>query len=150
VYSLFIIGAGLLLFALLELMLQKLWFGKIMRAVALDPWMAGTLGVNVPAVLTLSVIASFVIAGLAGGLLLANQSLSITVGASFLLYSFFAVIIGGLGSIRGTFVACIILGIVESANATFLPEYGGIAMYVVLAAFLILRPTGLFPARGVA
>jgi len=149
-YTLFIIGAGLVVFVLLDVIMHRLWVGKIMRAVANDPWMAGTLGINVPTVLTLSVMASFLLAGFAGGLLLPNQTLSITVGGSFLLYSFFAVIIGGLGSIRGTFVACILLGLIESANATFLPEYGGLAIYVVLAAFLIWKPSGLFPSKGVA
>ena len=114
--------------------------GKLLRAVANDPWMAGTLGINVPAVLTVSVLTSFVLAGLAGGLLLPNQTLSIEVGSSYLLYSFLAVVIGGLGSTRGTFVACVLLGIVESANATFMAQFGGIAIYVLLAAFLVWRP----------
>jgi branched-subunit amino acid ABC-type transport system permease component len=121
-----------------------------MRAVANDPWMAGTIGINVPMVLMVSVIASFALAGFAGGILVPNQTLSVLMGSSFILYAFLAVVIGGLGSIRGTFIACILLGLVESANATFLPEYGGIAIYVVLAVFLVARPQGLFPPQGVS
>jgi branched-subunit amino acid ABC-type transport system permease component len=147
-YTLFVIAVGLIVFAVIDTIMHRMWVGKIMRAVANDPWMAGTLGINVPAILTISVIASFALAGLAGGLLLPNQTLSITVGSSFLLYSFLAVVIGGLGSIRGTFIACVILGIVESANATFLSNFGGIAVYVVLAIFLVVRPNGLFPSQG--
>lgn len=120
-----------------------------MRAVANDPWMAGTVGINVPLVLMVSVVASFALAGFAGGVLVPNQALSIMVGSSFVLYAFMACVIGGLGSIRGTFVACILLGFVESANATFLPQFGGIAIFLVLAVFLVWKPNGLFPAQGV-
>lgn len=148
-YTLFVIGMGLAVFAALEVIMYWTWAGKIMRAVANDPWMAGTVGINVPLVLMLSVIASFALAGFAGGILVPNQALSAHVGASFVLYAFMAVVIGGLGSIRGTFLACILLGCVESANATFLAQYGGIAIYVMLAIFLIWKPNGLFPAQGV-
>ncbi|MCO5074276.1 MAG: branched-chain amino acid ABC transporter permease [Chelatococcus sp.] len=147
-YTILVIVIGLAAFAVLELIMNRMWAGKIMRAVANDPWMAGTIGINVPMVLMLSVVASFALAGFAGGILVPNQTLSVHVGSSFILYAFLAVVIGGLGSIRGTFVACILLGLVESANATFLPEYGGIAVYVLLAVFLIARPQGLFPPQG--
>ena len=147
-YTILVIVVGLVAFVVLELIMNRLWAGKIMRAVANDPWMAGTVGINVPLVLMLSVVASFALAGFAGGILVPNQTLSVLVGSSFILYAFLAVVIGGLGSIRGTFIACILLGLVESANATFMPEYGGIAVYVLLAVFLIGRPQGLFPPQG--
>lgn len=149
-YTILVIVIGLTTFVVLELIMNRLWVGKIMRAVANDPWMAGTMGINVPMVLMLSVVASFALAGFAGGILVPNQTLSAHMGSSFVLYAFLAVVIGGLGSIRGTFIACILLGLVESANATFLPQYGGIAVYVVLAVFLVLRPQGLFPPQGVS
>lgn len=148
-YTLFVIGIGLAIFVVLEIVMHRMWAGKIMRAVANDPWMAGTMGINVPMVLMFSVVASFALAGFAGGILVPNQTLSVHVGSAFVLYAFIAVVIGGLGSIRGTFIACILLGLVESANATFMPQYGGIAVYIVLALFLIWRPSGLFPAQGV-
>lgn len=149
-YTILVIAIGLITFVILELVMNRLWAGKIMRAVANDPWMAGTIGINVPLVLMLSVVASFALAGFAGGILVPNQTLSVHVGSAFILYAFLAVVIGGLGSIRGTFIACILLGLVESANATFLPQYGGIAVYVVLAIFLVSRPQGLFPPQGVS
>lgn len=149
-YTILVIAIGLITFVILELIMNRLWVGKIMRAVANDPWMAGTIGINVPLVLMLSVVASFALAGFAGGILVPNQTLSVHVGSAFILYAFLAVVIGGLGSIRGTFIACILLGLVESANATFLPQYGGIAVYVVLAIFLVARPQGLFPMQGVS
>jgi branched-subunit amino acid ABC-type transport system permease component len=149
VYTLFVIGIGVALFAALEVVMHRTWAGKIMRAVSNDPWMAGTVGINVPLVLMVSVIASFALAGFAGGVLVPNQALSVTVGSSYVLYAFMAVVIGGLGSIRGTFVACILLGLVESANTTFMAQFGGIAIYIALAIFLVWKPNGLFPAQGV-
>lgn len=148
VYTLYVIATGLIIYVALELVMNLTWAGKIMRAVSNDPWMAGTVGINVPLVLMASVIASFALAGFAGGVLVPNQALSPHVGASYVLYAFMAVVIGGLGSIRGTFIACLMLGIVESANATFMAQYGGIAIYVLLAIFLVLRPKGLFPEQG--
>jgi branched-chain amino acid transport system permease protein len=148
VYTLFVIGTGFAIFAALEYIMHWTWAGKIMRAVANDPWMAGTVGINVPRVLLVSVIASFMLAGFAGGILVPNQALSVHVGAAFVLYAFMAVVIGGLGSIRGTFFACILLGLVESANATFLSQFGGVAIFIVLAIFLVWKPNGLFPEQG--
>lgn len=144
-YMLFVIAAGLVVFLLLDFLLHRTSVGKVMQAVANDPWMAGVLGINVPVILTGSVVASFALAGFAGGLLLPNQTLSPYLGASYLLYAFFAVVIGGLGSVRGAFAASLMLGLIESLNATFVPGFPGLAIYVALAVCLVLRPNGLVP-----
>lgn len=147
-YQLFVIGAGLITYAVLELAIHRLWFGKLMQALAADPWMSGVMGLNVSFGVALSVMASFFLAGLAGGLLLPNQSLSTGLGDSYLMYAFFAVIIGGLGNIRGAFIGSLVLGLVQSLNTVLLPSVPGLAIYVVLAAFLLWKPNGLFPAVG--
>ncbi|WP_225785355.1 ABC transporter permease [Xenophilus sp. Marseille-Q4582] len=147
-YQLFVIGIGVLLYLLLEVAIHRLWFGKLMQALAADPWMSGVLGINVSFGIALSVMASFLLAGLAGGLLLPNQSLSTGLGDSYLMYAFFAVIIGGLGNIRGAFIGSLVLGLVHSLNTVLLPSVPGLAIYVVLAIFLLFKPTGLFPAVG--
>jgi branched-chain amino acid transport system permease protein len=149
-YTLFVIFCGIAAFVILEIVLHRMWVSKLMRALAADAWMCGLLGVNVQRGLMLSVMVSFLTAGLAGGLLLANQSLSPQLGESLLLTAFFAVIIGGLGSVRGAFVASIILGLTDSLNGVLLPTYPGFALYVVLVVFLVLRPSGLWPAVGMA
>jgi branched-chain amino acid transport system permease protein len=147
-YQLFVIAAGLVIYALLEVAIHRMWFGKLMQALAVDPWMSGVLGLNVSFGIALSVMASFLLAGLAGGLLLPNQSLSIGLGDSYLMYAFFAVIIGGLGNIRGAFIGSLVLGLVQSLNTVLLPSVPGLAIYVVLAAFLLWKPSGLFPGVG--
>ena len=145
-YTIFVIAAGVFTFIAIELLVQRTWIGKVLQAIASDAWMTRLLSVNVPVYLLLSVALSFAVAGLAGGLLLPNQALSPILGASYLIYAFFAVIIGGLGSIRGAFLASIILGLVDALNTVLLPAVPGFAIYVVLGAFLLLRPQGLIPS----
>jgi branched-chain amino acid transport system permease protein len=145
-YSVFLIVAGIVVFAALELAINRLWYGKLMQALRSDAWMSGLLGLNVPLGLTMSVMAGFFLAGLAGGLLLPNQSLSSHMGDSYLLFAFFAVIIGGLGNIKGAFISAILLGLASSLNSMYLPNYPGIALYVLLAIFLLIRPDGIYPS----
>ncbi|MDI3384486.1 ABC transporter permease [Xenophilus aerolatus] len=147
-YQIFVIAAGVAVYIVLEVAIHRMWFGKLMQALAADPWMSGVLGLNVSFGIALSVMASFFLAGLAGGLLLPNQSLSTGLGDSYLMYAFFAVIIGGLGNIRGAFIGSLVLGLVQSLNTVLLPAVPGLAIYVVLAAFLLWKPNGLFPAVG--
>ncbi|VTY38481.1 High-affinity branched-chain amino acid transport system permease protein LivH [Xylophilus ampelinus] len=147
-YQIFVIAAGVVVYVVLEVAIHRMWFGKLMQALAADPWMSGVLGLNVSFGIALSVMASFFLAGLAGGLLLPNQSLSTGLGDSYLMYAFFAVIIGGLGNIRGAFIGSLVLGLVQSLNTVLLPSVPGLAIYVVLAAFLLWKPNGLFPAVG--
>lgn len=147
-YQIFVIGAGLLAYTVLEVGIHRMWFGKLMQSLAADPWMCGVMGLNVSLGVALSVMASFFLAGMAGGLLLPNQSLSTGLGDSYLMYAFFAVIIGGLGNIRGAFIGSLVLGLVQSLNTVLLPSVPGLAIYVVLAAFLLWKPNGLFPAIG--
>ena len=147
-YQIFVIAAGVVVYVVLEVAIHRMWFGKLMQALAADPWMSGVLGLNVSFGIALSVMASFFLAGLAGGLLLPNQSLSTGLGDSYLMYAFFAVIIGGLGNIRGAFIGSLVLGLVQSLNTVLLPAVPGLAIYVVLAAFLLWKPNGLFPAVG--
>jgi branched-chain amino acid transport system permease protein len=144
-YSLFIIGAGLLVFVLLELAINKTWAGKLVQSVSVDPWMTSLMGLNVPMLLTGAICFGFFLAGLAGGLLLPNQSLSPNLAHAFLLQAFAAVIIGGLGSIRGAFMAAVLLGLTDSVNAVLVPDVPGLAIYVAMVVFLIVKPNGLIP-----
>lgn len=147
-YSFFIVGCGVTVFALLELGLNYLWFGKLIQAVARDPWMADVIGLRIQRLKLISVGASFALVGLAGGLLVANQSLSLDLGHSYLLLAFNSVIVGGLGSVRGAFLAALIFGLFESFNSVLLPSMPGTVSYAVLIAVILLKPEGLFPERA--
>jgi branched-chain amino acid transport system permease protein len=144
-YGLFIIGSGLAVFLLLDIGLNRSWFGKLILAVARDPWMANVSGLRVQRLKLVSVAISFALAGLAGGLLVANQSLSLDLGHSYLLLAFCAVIVGGLGSIRGAFIAAIVFGLAESLNSVVLPTMPGIGSYALLIVLVLIRPQGIYP-----
>lgn len=142
-FSLFIIGSGIVVFVVLDFVIHRAWAGKMITAIARDGWMAELLGVNVPAGVMAAVGGSFALAGLAGGLLLPNQTLSPALGDTFLLLAFITVVIGGLGNVRGAFIAAILLGLIDGLNTMFLPAYPGIAVYVGMVAFLLMWPNGI-------
>jgi len=146
-YSLALIGLGIIAFILLDLVIHRMWFGKLVQAISVDRFMAGLLGINVPFMFTATVIFAFFLAGLAGGLLTPNQSLSPSLSHSYLLSAFIVVIIGGLGNVRGAFVAALVLGLVESLNIILLPSVPGVLIYVAMISFLMWRPHGLFARK---
>lgn len=142
-YTLFIIGCGVLVFVALELFISRTRTGQLIRVVAMDAWMARLLGLDVKRIYLITVAISFALAGLAGGLLSANQSLSPELGGVFLLQAFAVVVVGGMGSIRGAFIAAILLGQIESFGSVFFPEYPGIYYLIALAVILLVKPEGI-------
>jgi branched-chain amino acid transport system permease protein len=142
-YALFIIFIGVALYLALEWLLHHSAIGKVMQSVASDPWMADVLGVPVPRMQTWIVVVGFFLAGTAGGLLVPNQALSPTLAGTFVIQAFGALIVGGMGSVRGTFLAAILLCVVDSLASVYLPGVPGIFFYVAMAAMLLLRPQGL-------
>nr|WP_295462335.1 branched-chain amino acid ABC transporter permease [Mesorhizobium sp.] len=142
-YAIFIIAIGVASYALLEWVLQHTDTGKLMKSVASDPWMAGMLGVNVPRFYTFIVVLGFFLAGIAGGLLLPNQTLSPNLASTFVIQAFGALIVGGMGNIRGTFLAAIMLCVIDSFGSLLFSEVPGLFFYIAMTAALLLRPQGL-------
>jgi branched-chain amino acid transport system permease protein len=142
-FAIFIIGLGIVCYLLMEWILQHTATGKLMRSVASDPWMAGMLGINVPRFYSWIVIIGFFLAGLAGGLLLPNQTLSPNLASVFVVQAFGVLIVGGMGNIRGTFIASVLLCVIDSYGSIIFTEVPGIFFYVAMAAMLLARPQGL-------
>ncbi len=142
-YSLFVIVAGVVVFLALEWLINMTSVGRLIQAIAIDPWMARLLGVNVGLIYSATVVIGFALAGLAGGLLVANQSLSPDLAGIFIIQAFGVVIVGGMGSIRGAFLAAILLGLVDSFGTALLPQMPGVLFFVALAVILLVRPRGL-------
>ena len=147
IYSLSVIAAGAAVFASLWWCVNRTPLGETVRCIARDPWMCRLLGVDVDRIRTGVVVATFFLAGLAGGVLAANQSLSTELGATFLMQALGAVIVGGMGSVSGTFVAAIVLGMADSFGTWLVPDYPGVWFYVALVGILVARPRGLFAGR---
>lgn len=142
-YALFVIGAGVIVFLVLDFWLHRTPSGKIMKSVAVDPWMASLLGINVNAIFTVAVVGGFVLAGLAGGLLAPNQSLSPMMGGVYIIQAFGVIIVGGIGNVRGAFIAAILLGLIDAFGTVYVPQFPGIFFYVAVAVIILFRPQGL-------
>ena len=145
-YAIFIIIIGVASYVILEWVVQHTETGKLMKSVASDPWMAGMLGVNVPRFYTLIVVLGFFFAGIAGGLLLPNQTLSPNLASTFVIQAFGALVVGGMGNIRGTFLAAIMLCVIDSFGSRLFSEVPGLFFYVAMTITLLLRPQGLIAA----
>lgn len=142
-FVLFVIGSGILVFVALDHLVHRTSIGKTVQSVAADPWMSSLLGVNVGAVLTGTVVIGVALAGLAGGILSVNQSLSPNMGSALIIQAFGVIIVGGMGSIRGAFVAAVLLGLITAFGDRIFAEIPGIFFYVALIAILLWRPQGL-------
>ena len=143
VYAVFIICLGIACYALLEWVLHRTETGKLTQSVASDPWMAQMLGVNVPRFYTWIVVFGFFLAGIAGGLLLPNQTISPNLASAFVVQAFGVLIVGGMGNIRGTFLAAILLCVIDSFGSVYFSEVPGMFFYIAMAVMLLVRPQGL-------
>lgn len=142
-FSLFIIAAGIAVFLILDYVIHRSWGGKLAVAIARDGWTSSLMGINAPLGISVVVTGSFALAGLAGGLLLPNQTLSPVLGDTFLLLAFITIVIGGLGNIRGAFIAALLLAVIDGINAWFLPGSPGTLIYLGMVTCLLLWPNGI-------
>jgi branched-chain amino acid transport system permease protein len=144
VSSIFIIIAGFGTGIGIWVIFQKTKIGKIFRAISLDREMAGALGFNVPLNGTMAFMLGSFLAGIAG--VLGSLKLSIAPGADaeLLIYSFAIVVIGGVGSFRGTFISSIIVGEMHTLGILYFPGLAMTFVFVLLVVFLSIYPRGLF------
>lgn len=163
-YRLALIIVGLVVAALLYLLISWSRPGMLIRASASNRIMASTLGVNVRRLYTFVFALGAALAGLAG--LMAGPILNVEsgMGDNVLTVAFVVIVIGGIGSIRGAFVAALLVGMVDTLGraylrgilATFMPHAASDSMgpalasmlvYLLMAGILFLRPEGLFPQK---
>lgn len=142
-YVLFVIAVGMLTFFALDYLVHRTEIGKTVQSVALDPWMAGVLGINVRLVLVGTVALGVALAGAAGAILSVNQSLSPDMASTLIIQAFGVIIVGGMGNIRGAFLASIVLGVITAIGDRIFAEIPGLFFYLALIAILLLRPQGL-------
>ncbi|GFN27753.1 branched-chain amino acid ABC transporter permease [Achromobacter denitrificans] len=164
-YRLMIIVFGVAAAAGLYWFVTRTRAGVLVRAGASNRQMATLMGVRVP-MLFLGVFAlGAMLAAVAGALLGPITSVQVGMGEEILILVLVCIVIGGIGSIRGAFVGALLVGMVDTAGRAFLPmllrqvfspavassvgpTLAAIAIYVLMAAVLVFRPSGLFPARG--
>lgn len=119
-------------------------FGRIIRAGSRDAEMVGLLGINLPVVFSFVFGIGCLLAGLAGLLAAPLWTVTPTMAAGAIMPAFVIVTIGGLGSYAGAIIAGLLVGITVAMTIQFQPEWSGAAMYVLMAAILLVRPRGLF------
>jgi branched-chain amino acid transport system permease protein len=164
-YRLVIILVTLAVGGLLYLLVMRTRIGMLIRAGATNREMVGALGVNIQLLFTLVFGLGAALAGFAGLMQAPILTVQIGMGENILIVALVVIIIGGIGSIRGAFVASIFVGLVdtlgraflpdllrmmlsENAAATLAPALSSMMIYMLMAAVLVVRPEGLFPASG--
>lgn len=143
-YYVFVLIVTLVIILALLFFLYKTRFGKTVRAGACDAEMLGVVGINVQLVFTMVFALGSFLAGFGGALAGPLRSINVGMGDAILLDSFIIVIVGGLGSIKGAFVAAILLGLVRSWGMMMFPLLEASLPFILMAVILLSRPQGLF------
>ena len=144
VYRLFMSAVCLLIAAGMYALIQRTRVGMMIRAGASNREMVETLGVNINLVYRLVFALGVALAAFAGMLAAPVSSVYPGMGTQVLIICFVVVVIGGIGSVWGALAAALLIGLVDTFGKVFVPEYAGVAIYVLMAVILLWRPEGLF------
>ena len=164
-YRLAIIAVGLAVAVMLYGLISRTRLGMLIRAGASNRVMLGALGVNVTALYTCVFALGAALAALAGVMAGPIFTVESGMGESVLISAFVVIVIGGIGSIRGAFIAALLVGIVDAVGRAYLrpllgtlmssaaaanagPALASMSIYILMAAVLFVRPQGLFPPKG--
>jgi len=131
----------------LSYFLNKSRIGRALRASSDDPGAADLVGINNRHIYGIATAIGLFSAGIGGILFGMRTQFAPSFGPIALIFAFEAVIIGGLGSLWGTFIGGVVLGIGQSIGAQIQPSYGVLAGHIVFIAILIFRPQGILPKR---
>jgi len=163
-YRLAIIVVALSVALLLYLGVMRTRIGMLIRAGASNREMIGALGVNIKLLYTLVFGLGAALAGLAGMMQAPILTVQIGMGENILILAFVVIVIGGIGSIRGAFIAAVMIGLIDTLGRAFLPNLlrqilssaaastaapalSSMLIYLLMAMVLVVRPEGLFPAN---
>jgi branched-subunit amino acid ABC-type transport system permease component len=146
VYTFFMIVAALLIGAGLWLMLYRTPLGRNIRAAVSDPELLNATGVNVSRLYTIVFMIGAILAGLGGVLVAPSQVVSTDMDTSVLVLAFAISVIGGLGSIVGSLVGALIVGMIESFGVSnrYTAHLSIAFVFIVMVVVLTVRPSGLF------
>jgi branched-subunit amino acid ABC-type transport system permease component len=143
-YRLFVIAFGLTVAVALWLLLERTRLGSIIRAGVYDAEMTAGLGINIHRVFTGVFAVGAALAGLSGVIAGPIQSAFPAMGVGILIPALIVVVVGGLGSLKGSLAGSLIIGQAETFGKAWLPEVAMLIIYVVMALVVLLRPQGLF------
>jgi len=143
-YRVFMIAVGIAMALGLWISLERTLIGARIRAAVDNRPMAEAVGINVNRLFKLTFALGSGIAAIGGGLAIDILGLTPNFAIQYLVLFLIVVAVGGLGTIRGTFVAALALGIIDNAGKYLWPEGGAFFIYAVAIAILLWRPSGLF------
>ncbi|EAS50125.1 putative ABC transporter permease protein [Aurantimonas manganoxydans SI85-9A1] len=166
-FRVLIIAAGLATALGLYILVSHTRIGMRLRAGATNAPMISALGVDIRRLFMLVFALGAMLAGFAGAMVAPILSVQPGMGDSILILTFVVIVIGGVGSVRGAFVAALLVGLVDTLGRTFGPillrnlmdpsaasqtgrTLAPMLIYILMAAVLFFRPAGLFPAKGAA
>ncbi len=164
-YRIAIILTTLLVALFLYILVMRTRLGMLIRAGASNREMTGALGININLLYTLVFGLGAALAGLAGLMQAPILTVQIGMGENILILAFVVIIIGGIGSIRGAFIAAVLVGLIDTIGRAFLPDLlrlvlssrgastvapamSSMMIYLLMAIVLVLRPEGLFPVSS--
>src|SRR3954462_2102511 len=165
VYRLAIIAAGLAVGGLLYVLVHHTRAGMLVRAGATNAAMVSALGVDIRRLFMVVFGFGAMLAGFAGAMIAPILSVDPGMGDTILILAFVVIVIGGIGSIRGAFLAALLIGLVDTLGRSFSvdilrlimgpspartvgPALASMLIYLLMAVVLYVRPSGLFPAKG--
>lgn len=143
-YRGWVVVASLLVCAGVWWAIERTNLGALLRAATENPKLVAAFGVNVPAMVTLTYGIGVAIAALAGVLAAPVMQVSPLMGQSVIITVFAIVVIGGMGSIAGSVITSLCLGLIEGLTKMFYPEGSATVVFVIMALVLLVRPSGLF------
>ena len=142
-YELFIIAVGPLVLLGLWLLFQKTRWGTLVRAATQDREMLGALGVNQRLLFTSVFAFGAMLAGLGGALQLPREAATLHMDLSTITEVFVVVVVGGLGSVTGAYLAAVLIGILHAFGILIFPKITLVLVFLVMAVVLVVRPYGL-------
>lgn len=150
-YDLALIAIGFAVLAGLWLLFHRTVFGMRVRAATEDRDMVAALGIDQRHLFTAVFVLGAVLAGLGGALQMPRQSASLSMDLGVIVEAFVVVVVGGMGSIGGAFIAAVLISELNAFGILIFPESTLVLTFLVMAVALVLRPRGLFgPPEGIA
>lgn len=143
-YRAWVVLASMVVCLLTWFVIEKTRLGAYLRAGTENPKMVEAFGVNVPLMVTLTYGFGVALAGFAGVLAAPVLQVSPLMGSNLIITVFAVVVIGGMGSILGSIVTGLGLGVIEGLTRVFYPELSATVVFIVMAIVLLIRPAGLF------
>jgi branched-chain amino acid transport system permease protein len=147
-YQFFLMAMAIVVALVLWAMLYRTGLGRTIRAAVSDPVLLGLSGVNVRALFTTVFVIAAFFAGLAGALTTLQGSVGPGLAVDTIIRAFVVVVIGGLGSLSGAFIAAFLVGIAEALGILWVPSAALAIVFAVLVIVLAVRPQGIMGHRA--